>query len=312
TMRTFHMGGVAEGADITQGLTRVEELFEARLPKSPAVLAEISGKVSVKHKKEGIEIGIAAEELGEDHYRINPEYEIVVKKGDTLHPKQIIARSRNDKQTVKARETGKVTEVKNGVITVKHAEKLAKVYNFGPRERILVQNGDLVAKGQPLNRGHLNLQDLMTMTGVYTTQRYIMTEVQHIYASQGQTINDKHIEIIVKQMLSKVRVTSPGDTEFLPGEVVNIGRFDRANAAMRKKKKKESHADRLLLGISRVAITTESWLSAASFQETIRVLVEASTTKKIDNLKGLKENVIIGKLIPAGQIFRDQQAKSKK
>jgi len=312
TMRTFHMGGVAEGADITQGLTRVEELFEARPPKSPAVLAEIPGKIQIRHKKEGIEITIAAEAPGEDHYRIHPEYEVVVKKGDTIHPKQIVARSKNDKQTVKAREAGKVAEIKNGIVLVKHSEKLVKAYNFGPRERILVASGDLVTKGQPLNRGHLNLQDLMSMTDVYNTQRYIMTEVQHIYASQGQTINDKHIEIIVKQMLSKMRITSPGDTEFLPGEVANIGRFDRANAETRKKKKKEAAAERLLLGISRVAITTESWLSAASFQETIRVLVEAATTKKIDNLKGLKENVIIGKLIPAGQIFRDHLAKSKK
>ena len=169
----------------------------------------------------------------------------------------------------------------------------------------MVKNNDLVAKGTPLNRGHLNLQDLMDATDVYTAQKYIMTDVQSIYASQGQTINDKHIEIIVKQMFSKVRIMNPGDSSFLPGELVNAEQFENANAELRKAKKNVAHAERLLLGISRVAITTNSWLSAASFQETIRVLVEASTTRKIDHLKGLKENVIIGKLIPAGHVYKE-------
>ena len=305
TMRTFHMGGVAEGADITQGLTRVEELFEARQPKIPAVLAEISGRIRIKHKKDQNEVEIIAEDLEEDSYEIPPNYDIVIKKGNKITPKQIIARSNTDKNTIKAINEGNVSQVKPGLIIVKHTEKHNKIYSFSPRENILFSNGDLIAKGSPINRGHLNLQDLTRMTNAYTTQKYVMNEVQHIYASQGQTINDKHIEIIVKQMFSRVRVINPGDSEFLPGEIINIGAFGRVNGMLKKKKKMVIYGERLLLGISRIAITTDSWLSASSFQETIRVLVEASTTKKVDNLKGLKENVIIGKLIPAGQIFRD-------
>ncbi|MBN2087212.1 DNA-directed RNA polymerase subunit beta' [Candidatus Peregrinibacteria bacterium] len=311
TMRTFHMGGVAEGADITQGLTRVEELFEARSPKSPAVLADIEGRVIVKATKEAINVLITSEVLGEDTYVIPPDFESIVKKGDKVRPKQIIARAKAEKITLKATEEGKVISVSSTQIVTKHTEKHTKEYQFGPRENLLVQNNDYIKRGTPLNRGHLNLQELMSATDIYSTQHYVMTEVQHIYASQGQTINDKHIEIIVKQMLSKVRVVNPGDSDLLPGELVNAERFDRINHDLLKDKKREVLGERLLLGISRVAITTDSWLSAASFQETIRVLVEAATTRKIDNLKGLKENVIIGKLIPAGHIYCEQNENKK-
>ncbi|MFH0820436.1 MAG: DNA-directed RNA polymerase subunit beta' [Candidatus Peregrinibacteria bacterium] len=312
TMRTFHMGGVAEGSDITQGLTRVEELFEARQPKRTAILSEIAGRVSIKHKKEGIEAAVTAEKLGEDRYELSPDFDIVVKKGDKIEPKQIIARSQFDKTTLKAKDEGKVIEVRDNVIVTKHTEHHVKLYTFDPRTNLLVANNQLIEKGTPLNRGHLNLQELLLMTDVYPVQRYIMNEVQHIYASQGQTINDKHIEIIVKQMFSKCRIIHPGgSTGLLSGEVLNVGRLEKLNNELAKKKKKPIRTERLLLGISRIAITTESWLSAASFQETIRVLVEASTTRKVDRLKGLKENVIIGKLIPAGQVFRDSLTSKK-
>jgi DNA-directed RNA polymerase subunit beta' len=315
TMRTFHMGGVAEGSDITQGLTRVEELFEARNPKAAALLSEIAGRVQVKSKKEGIEVIVSAEELGEDQYVVPAEFEILVKKGEKIRPKQIIARSKTEKLALKATEEGKVMEIKGDKIITKHTEKHSKTYNFDPRENLLVKSNDLIGRGTPINRGHLNLQELMAATDVYSTMNYIMKDVQHIYASQGQVINDKHIEIIVKQMLSRVRIINPGDSDFLPGELINAEKFDRINAELMKAKKHEAHGERLLLGISRVAITTNSWLSAASFQETIRVLVEAATTRKIDHLKGLKENVIIGKLIPAGHVYRkmyEANAKIKK
>ncbi len=304
TMRTFHMGGVAEGSDITQGLTRVEELFEARNPKGAAVLSEMSGKAIVKTQKGQTEVTLVAQELGEDTYTIPPDFEAVVKKGEKIKVKQIIARSKTEKHSLKATDEGKVISISGSTIVTKHTEKHEKVYNFDVKEKLLIKNNDLVAKGTPLNRGHLNLQDLMVSTNVYTAQKYIMTDVQSIYASQGQTINDKHIEIIVKQMFSKVRIMNPGESNFLPGELINAEQFANANEVLKKAKKDIAHGDRLLLGISRVAITTNSWLSAASFQETIRVLVEAATTRKVDHLKGLKENVIIGKLIPAGHIYK--------
>ena len=144
----------------------------------------------------------------------------------------------------------------------------------------------------------------MRLTDIYTVQKYITTEVQSIYASQGQTINDKHIEIIARQMLSKIRILDPGDSQFLPGEISDIIKHEIANKQLESKGLRKINSERLLLGLTRIALHTESWLSAASFQETIRVLVEASTTKKIDQLEGLKENVIIGKLIPAGGTFR--------
>jgi len=310
TMRTFHMGGVAEGSDITQGLTRVEELFEARNPKGAAVLAEISGKISIKITKDQTEVVITAQELGEDRYSIPPDFEAVVKKGEKVKAKQIIARAKAEKNSFKATDEGRVIKITDSEIITKHTKKHEKTFLFEARERLLVKNNDLVAKGTPLNKGHLNLHELMESTNVYVTQKYIMTEVQHIYASQGQTINDKHIEIIVKQMFSKVRIINPGDGAFLTGELVNAEQFENANAELKKAKKNVAHVDRLLLGISRVAITTNSWLSAASFQETIRVLVEAATTRKVDHLRGLKENVIIGKLIPAGHVYKKNYEKA--
>lgn len=148
----------------------------------------------------------------------------------------------------------------------------------------------------------------MELTNTYTVQKYIVNEVQSIYASQGQSINDKHIEIIGRQMLSKVRISESGDSKFLPGEIVDVIKFTNTNRQLSSKKKKEARGERLLLGLTRVALYTDSWLSAASFQETIRVLVEASTTNRVDVLDGLKENVIIGKLIPAGEIFKKKFA----
>ena len=312
TMRTFHMGGVAEGSDITQGLTRVEELFEARAPRANAVLAEIGGMVGVKQKKDIMEVSVVGQEIESDEYAIPNNYEFVIKKGDKVKAKQIIARSKTDKSTVKARIDGKVSKIEGGQAVIRHDEKQVKVYTFNHREHLQVENKQLIAKGTPLNRGHLNLQDLLQLTDVYSVQRYIMTEVQHIYASQGQTINDKHIEIIVKQMFSKIRIVYPGGSDFLMGETTSAAKFEEINKALRKKKKEEMTGKNLLMGISRIAIMTNSWLSAASFQETIRVLVEASTTKMVDLLKGLKENVIIGKLIPAGQVYRDSLVKGKK
>ena len=304
TMRTFHMGGVAEGGDITQGLTRVEELFEARSPKNAAVLAEISGKATVKVNKEGAHVTIEALDLGEDEYMIPLDYEADVKVGDVIRPKQIIARSKSEKGTLKSKDEGKVHSIKGGKIILKHTEKRLKEYMFSRRSRLNIANGDVVTRGQALNAGHINLQQLMELSDVMTVMKYVMSEVHHIYASQGQTINEKHIEIIVKQMFSKVRIVTAGDSSFLPGEMVTVEQYEMTKRELKKAKKNPPHGERLLMGISRIAISTNSWLSAASFQETIRVLVEAATTRKIDQLKGLKENVIIGKLIPAGHVYK--------
>jgi DNA-directed RNA polymerase subunit beta' len=298
------MGGVAEGKDITQGLTRVEELFEARTPKSPAILSEIDGKVKISQKGSTSTITVTSSEPIITKYELGPNMSASVKKGDKIKEKQVLAKSTKHKSTIKAEGEGKVLTVEKNFIELVSEGAVEKAYVIPKGKTIIVKGGAVVKKGDALTSGHYNLRELMKLTDIYTLQKYIMQEVQSIYASQGQTINDKHIEIIARQMLSKSRILDSGDSKFLPGEIVDQINLDKINAELQKDKKEPAHAERLLLGLTRIALYTSSWLSAASFQETIRVLVEASTTNKLDSLEGLKENVIIGKLIPAGETYR--------
>ncbi len=311
TMRTFHMGGIAtEGASITQGLTRVDELFEARSPKHAAILSEIGGVVKIKKGKNDTKIEIKAKKSEDDVHSLGLVMEAVVKKGDKIKEKQIIARSTEDKNTVKSRCEGVVVEVTNDAITIKQSKAQEKVYKVSHRITLKVKDGEEIEKGTALTIGHIDLRQLMELTSIERVQEYILYEVQYIYASQGQKINEKHIEIIAKQMASKVRILEGGDTDFLPGEIKDVIEVSLTNEGL-KKKQNPARYERLLLGLTRISLWTDSWLSAASFQETIRVLVEASTTKKIDELDGLKENVIIGRLIPAGKHYKDTRKKIK-
>ncbi|MBU5438651.1 DNA-directed RNA polymerase subunit beta' [Tissierella sp. MSJ-40] len=239
TMRTFHTGGVA-GADITQGLPRVEELFEARKPKGLAVISEISGVVSINETKR--------------------KKEVVVTSPDG--------------------ETGTYTIV------------------YG--SRLKVKPGDAVEAGDEITDGSVNPHDILKIKGIQGVQNYLVKEVQRVYRLQGVDINDKHIEIIVKQMLSKVKIEEAGDTDMLPGSLVSSYEFDEANKEAVENGGKPAVGRKTLLGITKASLATESFLSAASFQETTRVLTDAAIKGKEDHLLGLKENVIIGKLIPAG------------
>jgi len=302
TMRTFHMGGVASGEeDITQGLTRVEELFEARTPKKPAVLAEVDGKVSIQSKGNVVSVIITPADVSSEAHALEEGMEVLVKKGDKVAFKDVLAESGRKK--VRAQMAGTVSKVSKNEVVIE-AEMPEVEYKVEAGRTLRVKNGDLVAKGTPLTAGHLNLRKLMSLSGIYLTQKYIMTEVQSIYASQGQSINDKHIEIITRQMFSKVRLTESGGSTLLPGEVLDYQTVMEENAALEAEGKAPIEYERLLLGLTRIALNTRSWLAAASFQETIRVLVEASTTHRVDMLDGLKENVIIGRLIPAGETYR--------
>jgi DNA-directed RNA polymerase subunit beta' len=247
TMRTFHIGGVA-GTDITQGLPRVEEIFENRPPKGEAAISEVDGKV--------IEIENTNKKVS----------------------------------TVKIETQGKKKEIKE--------------YQIPSDSTLKVSKGDLIGKGTIINEGHIDLKKLYSTLGREALQRYIVTEIQEIYASQGEGINDKHIEVIVKQMLSRIRILDPGDTELLPGDIVEKDLFFEANAEVKKKGGEIAKGEEMVTGISRVALSTESFLSAASFMETTRVLINAAVTGKEDKLRGPKENVIIGRLIPAGTGFR--------
>ncbi|MFR9296704.1 MAG: DNA-directed RNA polymerase subunit beta', partial [Aedoeadaptatus pacaensis] len=240
TMRTFHTGGVAAAADITQGLPRVEELFEVRKPKGLAIIAEISGTVDI-------------------------------------------------------RETAKKREI---VITADDGTSEAYTVVYGAR--IKVKPGDRVEKGDELTQGSVYPQDLLRVKGVMGVQEYIVREVQRVYRLQGVDIDDKHIEVIVKQMMSKVRIDDAGETNLLPGSMVSKKEFERTNKKAAEAGLQEATAIPTLLGITKATLATDSFLSAASFQETTRVLTDAAIEGKQDYLKGLKENIIIGQLIPAG------------
>jgi DNA-directed RNA polymerase subunit beta' len=239
TMRTFHTGGVA-GADITHGLPRVVELFEARKPKGLAKISEVAGKVAVEDSEKTRKV-VVTDSKGEEH-----------------------------------------------------------AYSFPRRTRLFVEHGQKIEAGHQLNEGSLYPAELLQIRGRDEIERYLVREVQKVYKSQGVDINDKHIELIVRQMLKRVRIERKGDTGCLPGSLVDRHALKRLNAEVKKNGKGEQAvAEEVILGITKASLATDSFLSAASFQETTKVLTDASLEGKVDRLLGLKENVIIGKLIPA-------------
>ena len=298
TMKTFHMGGVAQtGGDITAGLPRVEELFEARSPKTPAIMAELEGTVIVKENGEEVVLTVTSKEPQKQELKVPANYTISVQDGDSVQARDILATS-TERPVLRASISG-VAKVSQGMITISAREKVEQEYTVPSVMGLKVQNGDSVKKGQPMTEGHLDLQQLLQLSGREAVERYIVNEVQKIYSSQGQTINNKHIEIIVRQMLSKTQVTDPGDTTYITGQTIdNTDLLEAADL------KQDLSSDQLLLGITRISLRTKSFLSAASFQETTSVLIDAAVQAKRDELRGLKENVIIGKLIPAGTGFK--------
>ena len=244
TMRTFHTGGVA-GGDITQGLPRVEELFEARKPKGLAIITEFGGVATIHDTKKKREIIVTNNETGE-----------------------------------------------------------SKAYLIPYGSRIKVQDGAVLGAGDELTEGSVNPHDILKIKGLRAVQDYMIQEVQRVYRLQGVEINDKHIEVIVRQMLKKIRIEEKGDTEFLPGTMVNVLEFDDVNEKMIAEGKEPATGVQVMLGITKASLATDSFLSAASFQETTKVLTEAAIKGKVDHLIGVKENVLIGKLIPAGTGMR--------
>ena len=240
TMRTFHTGGVAGADDITQGLPRVEELFEARKPKHPGLLTENTGTVHI------IEEG-------------------------------------NSRRVIVTGDDG-----------------LGQEYQIPYGAKLAVEEGEEIAKGDRLTEGSLNPHDILRISGVKATQHYLVSQVVGVYKSQGVDINSKHIEVMVRQMMRKIRIDESGDTTMLPGEYVDVAEFEEQNTAMLEAGKEPAEGHPILLGITKASLATDSFLSAASFQETTRVLTDAAIKGKVDPLLGLKENVIIGKLIPAG------------
>ncbi len=305
TMRTFHTGGVAkEGGDITMGLARVEELFEARVPKYAAVLSEVAGKVvSVEHGDSEAVIAVQADEPQLREYYVGSDYQTLVKKGAKVEEKAPLAKAKSGRNRILAEAAGHVEKVESGVIYVRDAKAQVREYSASLGRTLLVKKGDQLKAGDALTEGYKNPHDLMRLTGVLGTQKYIVDSIKEIYSSQGQTVNAKHVELIVRQMFSKVKVISAGDSDFFPGDVVDAVKFKTDNAALAKAKKREAVGERMILGIAKVSLLTDSWLSAGSFQETVRVLVEAACSRRVDRLDGLKNNVIIGRRIPTLKYF---------
>jgi len=339
TMRTFHSGGVAGQDDITQGLPRVEEIFEARSPKKKALISSVAGNIKVQfaqktiRDKDGNEILVdnPQSKILSIHYRgeesdkyyfsekineiklasgliakdkKNLEIKVLVKDGDKVSKNADLFQVNGD--SVKAKDAGKVKVTEKYVSITKEVEKI-KEFSILKGTMLLVNNGDTVERGTQLTEGSLDLRELYKLKGQLETQKYIIKEIQYVYSSQGQPLNDKHVEIIARQMFSRYFITEAGDTNLLPGETVEDEVFYQAN----KDVKNLSKGDRLLLGITKASLTTDSFLSAASFQETSRVLIDAAVNGKIDYLEGLKENVIIGCLIPAGTGYKGKKPRAE-
>jgi DNA-directed RNA polymerase subunit beta' len=308
TLRTFHTGGVASTEDITQGLPRVEELFEARVPKGQAILAEIDGVVEIYQEGDGdariTKIKLTEIETFEDEYPLPRKFELLVADGDEVQEGQPLFRSAirgEEEQVTVARVSGRVqVDEANNRLLVRAEERQSREYVVPHTAQLEVRDGERVHAGQPLTRGAQNPQEILHILGREAVQRYLVEEVQSVYKSQGVNVHDKHIEVIVRQMLRKVRIDTPGDTELLPGEMVERFAFNEINARTLAAGGEAATATPVLLGITKASLSTDSFLSAASFQETTRVLTEAAINGQIDRLRGLKENVIIGKLIPAG------------
>jgi DNA-directed RNA polymerase subunit beta' len=296
TMKTFHTGGIV-GVDITQGLPRVEELFEARAPKGESVISELDGKVELEGVGAKRTITVMPVDIEEKSYALAGR-KAVVKSGDTVSVGDPIA-SADGKKDLLAK-IGGVVKITKEQITIRGGKYQPQVYPVPQGVAILVATGDMVTKGQKLTEGNVNLADLLIISGEEAVERYIIQDVQSIYASQGQTINDKHLEIIIRQMFSRIRIDVSGDSELIPGEIMSRSQFEEINADLVKAGKAPSAGERMLLPISKVAHHSDSFLSAASFQETTRVLIDAAVHGKVDELRGLKENVIIGRLIPVG------------
>jgi len=308
TMRTFHTGGIAGAAeDITQGLPRVEELFESRVPKDKAIVSELDGAIELQVEESGVrKLHVVSVEAIVDEYPLSKNSEVLVHEGEHVVRDQVIVRLPKDKnhktdsaREVHARTEGEAHLTPNGLI-VRSEERDEREYVVPAASNIVVREGEQVRAGQPLTTGLIDPQDVLRIQGREAVHVYLVKEVQKVYRSTGVYINDKHIEVIVRQMLRRVRIDDPGDTDLLPNDLVDRFHYEETNARVLAEGGEPATAQTVLLGVTKASLNTDSFLAAASFQETTRVLTEAAITGATDHLVGLKENVIIGKLIPAG------------
>ncbi len=297
TLRTFHAGGVA-GGDITQGLPRVEELFEARTPKGQAHVTEVTGTVDVWEDGKKYVVQVTPEAGHVERIPLDGRT-VSVKAGSNVKVGDVLASAEGEAKPLVAPFDGVVEVAEDTIVLAANAGAPVR-YEIPGNMQLVVKANDQVVAGDRLTIGSLNLHDLMRLKGTEATQRYIINEVLRIYAAQGQDVADKHLEIIVRQMFSRVQVEDPGDSQFVTGDIVSKAAVVDANAELAAEGKELVRYTQLLLGITKVSIWSDSWLSAASFQDTTRVLINAATSGRADHLHGLKENVIIGRKIPVG------------
>ncbi len=322
TLRTFHTGGIVS-TDITSGLPRVEELFEARTPKASAIVSEISGTAEVFDGDKGHTIRITSSEPYVDEYALPPTMELAVANGEFVdigtvlaHPKDYATDGAQDRLPMTTEQQAIVSRVSGQVITednrlyIQYEAEDEKEYSVPHGTHLTVKPGDKVNAGDQLTEGVIDPHDILHIIGKGAVQRYLIDEVQKVYRSQGVNINDKHIEVIVRQMLNRVQILSSGDTELLPGDLVNRFDYENVNARVMAEGGEPATAQGVLLGITRASLNSQSWLASASFQETAHVLVDTAIKGSTDRLRGLKENVILGKLIPAQVLTRETEEES--
>jgi DNA-directed RNA polymerase subunit beta' len=322
TMRTFHTGGIAGAqGDITQGLPRVEELFEARVPKDKAEISEIDGVVEiVKDENTGVRtVRVISTNVFFDEYPLPQGSQILVNDQDHVQKESIIAlmpaENGDEPIPVYARTEGDVVRNAETPLSIRFEEREERSYPVPAARNIIVNTGDKIQAGTPITSGQRDPQDVLRIQGREAVQIYLVKEVQRVYRNTGVYINDKHIEVIIRQMLRRVKVDDPGDTEMLPNDLVDRFVYADTNARVLAEGGEPATAQTVLLGVTKASLNTDSFLAAASFQETTRVLTEAAIEAQTDHLVGLKENVIIGKLIPAGsgiaQRRREQLARQQ-
>ncbi|HET9918552.1 MAG TPA: DNA-directed RNA polymerase subunit beta' [Ktedonobacteraceae bacterium] len=327
TMRTFHTGGIAGAqGDITQGLPRVEELFEARVPKDKSEISEIDGEVEIIKDENSAARTVRVVWRSEifDEYPLPEGSTLLVEDRQTVQLGQPIAQmpaeNGNEPQVVVARMEGEAIVNAEGMLTIRSEERDERSYPIPAARNIAVSQGQKIQAGTPITSGQRDPQDVLRIQGREAVQVYLVKEVQRVYRNTGVYINDKHIEVIIRQMLRRVKVEEPGDTELLPNDLVDRFVYADTNARVLAEGGEPATAQTVLLGVTKASLNTDSFLAAASFQETTRVLTEAAIEAQTDHLVGLKENVIIGKLIPAGsgiaqrrkeQIARQQAAAAR-
>ncbi len=314
TLRTFHTGGTAQsGGDITQGLPRVEELFEARQrPKGEAVITEIGGLAEIRVIDGVRHVFVTDSKLVDDEYEIPEGWTIKVENNDEVQVGLILAE--NEEDVISARRAGRAIVDENGLRVVWESRE-ERDYEIPAGMRMLISDGQKVSPGDQLTEGSKNPHRILEILGRDAVTQYLLREMQQVYRPQGQNIHDKHFEVIIRKMLSKVTITASGDTDMLPGELVDLPRFQEMNEQVVEEGGQPAQAEPVLLGITKASLNTDSFLSASSFQHTIRVLAGAAIAGKEDDLVGLKENVIIGKLIPAGtgfHVYKEREAEQQR